>query len=164
MFDEEAEEYKDNTRIKDKNTYVGFPNERISELQDFEGNYIDISERIIKAFKDGADFGYNKCKEEMQKNGLALQSDMDETIEQNIALKKELEKANEWYYVKDKLPKKSDSTLCELIPVFVAVKVGYRVSTYGTYWNLKLGKFECLDEVYAWCYTPEPPELPKESE
>lgn len=26
----------------------------------------------------------------------------------------------------------------------------------------QLGKFECLDEVYAWCYAPEPPELPKE--
>lgn len=63
MFEEEAEEYKDNTRIKDENTYFGFPNERISELQDFEGNYIDISERIIKAFKDGAEFGYNKANE-----------------------------------------------------------------------------------------------------
>ena len=41
-------------------------------------------------------------------------------------------------------------------------ELGYNVSTYGTYWNLRLGKFECLDEVYAWCYAPEPPELPKE--
>ena len=71
-------------------------------------------------------------------------------------------KANEWHYVKDELPRKSDATLCELMPVFVAVKAGYNVSTYGTYWNLRLGKFECLDEVYAWCYAPEPPELPKE--
>ena len=43
------------------------------------------------AFKDGAEFGYNKCKEELNQKGLALQSDMDKTIEQNIALKKELE-------------------------------------------------------------------------
>lgn len=71
-------------------------------------------------------------------------------------------KANKWHYVKDELPRKSDATLCELMPVFVAVKVGYNVSTYGTYWNLRLGNFECLDEVYAWCYAPEPPELPKE--
>ena len=71
-------------------------------------------------------------------------------------------KANKWHYVKDELPRKSDATLCELMPVFVAVKVGYNVSAYGTYWNLRLGKFECLDEVYAWCYAPEPPELPKE--
>ena len=73
-------------------------------------------------------------------------------------------KKDEWHYVKDELPRKSDSTLCELMPVFVAVKVGYHIETYGTYWNLKIGKFECLDEIYAWCYTPEPPELPKESE
>ena len=50
-----------------------------------------------QGFKDG----YNKAKEEMQEQGLALQSDMDKTIEQNIALKKELNKANEWHYVKD---------------------------------------------------------------
>ena len=43
----------------------------------------------IDGFKDGAEFGYNKCKEELNQNGLALQSDMDKTIEQNIALKKE---------------------------------------------------------------------------
>jgi len=98
-----------------------------------EGNYCNAFRATARnAFKDGAEFGYNK--------------------------------ANEWHYVKDELPRKSDSTLCELMPVFVAVKVGYKISTYGTYWNLKIGKFECLDEVYAWCYTPEPPELPKESD
>lgn len=43
----------------------------------------------IDGFKDGAQFGYNKCKEELNQNGLALQSDMDKTIEQNIALEKE---------------------------------------------------------------------------
>ena len=43
----------------------------------------------IDGFKDGAQFGYNKCKEELNHKGLALQSDMDKTIEQNIALKKE---------------------------------------------------------------------------
>ena len=42
--------------------------------------------------KQGAEFGYNKCQEEMQKNGLALQSDMDKTIEQNFALKAQIEK------------------------------------------------------------------------
>lgn len=47
--------------------------------------------RIYDCAKEGAEFGYNKCKEELKKKGLALQSDMDKTIEQNIALKKELE-------------------------------------------------------------------------
>lgn len=57
MFEKEAEEYKD--------SYFGFADERISEVQDFEGNYIDISERIMKTFIDGAEFGYNKAKEEL---------------------------------------------------------------------------------------------------
>ena len=63
----------------------------------------------IYGFKDGAQFGYNKCKEELNQNGLALQSDMDKTIEQNIALKKELNKANEWHFVsKEGFPNKDD--------------------------------------------------------
>lgn len=45
-----------------------------------------------EGFQDGAIFGYNKAKEEMQEQGLALQSDMDKTIEQNIQLKKQ----NNW--------------------------------------------------------------------
>lgn len=66
----------------------------------------------IDGFKDGAQFGYNKCKEELNHKGLALQSDMDKTIEQNIALKKELNKANEWHYVKDgDLPKEEGEVL-----------------------------------------------------
>ena len=68
MFEKEAEEYSENQKILS-------------------------GERLVrKAFKDGAEFGYNKAKEEMQKNGLALQSDMNKTIEQNIALKKQIEK------------------------------------------------------------------------
>lgn len=46
----------------------------------------------LEIYTDGFKDGYNKAKEEMQKNGLALQSDMDKTIEQNIALKKQIEK------------------------------------------------------------------------
>lgn len=33
---------------------------------------------------------------------------------------------NEWHYVKDELPRKSDATLCELMPVFVAVKEEFK--------------------------------------
>ena len=44
---------------------------------------------LEKMWQEGAVFGYNKCKEELNQKGLALQSDMDKTIEQNIALKKE---------------------------------------------------------------------------
>ena len=34
-------------------------------------------------------------------------------------------KANEWHYVKDELPRKSDSTLCELMVAVVAYVCGF---------------------------------------
>ena len=78
--------------------------EKYKKLPKWKGKIFMKDEETC--FKDGAKVGYNKCKEELNQKGLALQSDMDETIEQNIALKKELEKANEWHYVKEgDLPK-----------------------------------------------------------
>lgn len=85
MFEEEAEEWAD--KLVEKGC-VAIAEDRVRQ-------------DIQYTFRKGAEFGYNKAKEEMQEQGLALQSDMDKTIEQNIALKKELEKANEWHYVKD---------------------------------------------------------------
>ena len=76
-----------------------------------------------------------------------------------------LNKAYEWHFVKDgDLPEKSDSTLRTLRHVIVAVKTinGLSCTSYGTFWNIRAGKFECLDKVYAWCDVPEPPEPPKE--
>ena len=46
----------------------------------------------VPVYIAGAEFGYNKAKEEIQEQGLALQSDMNKTIEQNIQLKKQIEK------------------------------------------------------------------------
>jgi hypothetical protein len=65
------------------------------EAEKYQGKIIaeqDYPHSISLDWLRGADFGYNKCREEMQKNGLALQSDMDETIKQNIALKRMIEK------------------------------------------------------------------------
>jgi vacuolar-type H+-ATPase subunit E/Vma4 len=58
--------------------------ERITEQYGTSGEYI-TRQRI---WQEGAEFGYNKAMEEMQEKGLALQSDMDRTIEQNLKLKK----------------------------------------------------------------------------
>ena len=85
MFENEAKEYEERKHYRyEDNDYCG-----------------DIADGIIQAYQQGAEFGYNKCKEELNHKGLALQSDMDKTIEQNIALKKELNKVKEWHYVKD---------------------------------------------------------------
>ena len=89
----------------------------------------------IKAFKDGAEFGYNKCKEELNQNGLALQSDMDKTIEQNIALKKELEKANEWHYDE---PTESKNNF------YVILKNGNHIICY---WDLTSKAYKWLKNV-----------------
>ena len=56
MKDEEmAEEYADRTRIVDENTRAG--TDCISLVQDYEGNYIYIHERIKQAFLTGLKAG-----------------------------------------------------------------------------------------------------------
>ena len=82
MFEKELEEYKNQPKWKGK---IFMKDEEI-------------------CFKDGLEFGYNKFREELNQTGLVLQSDMDKTIKQNIALKKELNNVKEWHYAKDELP------------------------------------------------------------
>ena len=75
MFEKEAEEY-----TKQRAKVLGI-------------NDLNLAYHAMqRAYQYGAEFGYNKAKEEMQEQGLALQSDMNKTIEQNIALKKQIEK------------------------------------------------------------------------
>ena len=75
MFEKEAEEYFETVC-----------------LHSYADTEEQLKEDVVPAFQKGAEFGYNKAKEEMQEQGLALQSDMDKTIEQNIQLKKQIEK------------------------------------------------------------------------
>ena len=100
----------------------------------------------IDGFKDGAQFGYNKCKEELNHKGLALQSDMDKTIEQNIALKKKLEKSNEWHYVKDgDLPEVDNRiVLCVCVDGYIDEKKHYILKL------LTRKEFPLFQPVYAW--------------
>ena len=121
-------------------------------VEDF--TYEELSDELQEKaydFKKGAEFGYNKCKEELNHKGLALQSDMDKTIEQNIALKKELNNVKKWYYVKDgDYPKKKGIYL-------VAWKRTHHVEKYGEwgfdvdFFNADEGYFEGDgDFVIAW--------------
>ena len=134
MFEKEAQEWvKAHTKIENKESYV--------ELK---------GPSAIESFEAGAEFGYNKFKEELNQNGLALQSDMDKTIEQNIALKKELNKANEWHYMKDELPPKK-------VPLNIItfdknkkrrVWVGEYDGGNGQWWTGYFNHF--IDVPYAW--------------
>lgn len=56
--EEMAEEYADRTRIVDENTKAG--TDCISLVQDYEGNYIDIHERIKQAYLAGLKAGRPK--------------------------------------------------------------------------------------------------------
>lgn len=101
MFEKEAEYYAFDEVKHKQEWYIKHPEHSI------DYDYEDIK----KHWEKGAEFGYNKYKEELNQIGLALQSDMNKTIEQNIALKKELEKGNEWHYPsKGELPKCDEET------------------------------------------------------
>ena len=141
MFEKEAEEWAIDYVCKDCSRY--------KECKSKE--HCTCKECSKEKWQNGAEFGYNKCKEELNQKGLALQSDMDKTIEQNIALKKELNKAKKWYYVKDgDYPKKKGIYL-------VAWKRTHHVEEYGEWgfdvdvFNADDGYFEgCGDFVIAW--------------
>ena len=79
MFEKEAEEWAIGYVCKDCSRY--------KECKSKE--HCTCKECSKEKWQNGAEFGYNKCKEELNQIGLALQSDMDKTIEQNIAQKKE---------------------------------------------------------------------------
>ena len=105
---------------------------------------------LEKMWQEGAVFGYNKCKEELNQKGLALQSDMDKTIEQNIALKKELNKANEWHFVsKEGFPNNDD--------IYLIIRSD----------GLHLGDYCCGGNGYLdcqrWCDYPSEEEIQDDS-
>ena len=144
MFEKEAKEYlkKDGTKAEQ---ILDMLNE-ISPLEITLKQVPFILAMIQQVFKDGAEFGYNKSKEELNQNGLALQSDMDKTIEQNIALKKELNKANEWHFVKDgDLPEVDNRiVLCVCFDGYIDEKKHYILKL------LTRKEFPLFQPVYAW--------------
>ena len=120
-------------------------------VEDF--TYEELSDELQEKaydFKKGAEFGYNKCKEELNQKGLALQSDMDKTIEQNIALKKELNKANEWHFVsKEGFPNKDD--------IYLIIRSdGLHLGDYCCWGN---GDIDCQ----SWCDYPSEEEIQDDS-
>jgi len=77
MTDEEmAEEYADRTRIVDENTRVG--TDCISLVQDYEGNIIDIHERIKQAYLAGLKAGRSQWHD--------LRKDPDDLPRQGVEL------------------------------------------------------------------------------
>lgn len=132
MFEKEAEEYAENT------------------IENWNYRFTDeIEYKIKQTWQDGAEFGYNKCKEEIDYLNKHWSSE-------------EERKANEWHYVKDgDFPK--DKTEKGYL---VALKSEYIDFFYETdIWCESLHCFASNNpkKVYAWKEIV-PPELPKEIE
>ena len=92
MFEKEAEEYVDT-----ESKYL---------IEDNEGNIINIAKKVKQAFKDGAEFGYNKAAEKISvllsckdcpenKDGLICQKEYEnKCLAQKIQFIKELQQEN----------------------------------------------------------------------
>ena len=133
MFEKEAEEWTISHVCKDCSIYEECKNKERCTCK----------ECSKEKWQNGAWFGYNKFREELNQTGLVLQSDMDETIEQNIVLKNELNNVKEWHYVKDgKYPAHSNRVL-----VFTDEGVGFGI--YGLD-NKKWYTYDTGFDVIAW--------------
>lgn len=77
-----------------------------------ENNLHSTEEDYIKAFKDGAEFGYNKAKVEVEDSYRESLCNSELNLASVTEQLEELEKANEWHYVKDELPPEDVPLLC----------------------------------------------------
>ena len=88
-----------------------------------------------KAFKDGAEFGYNK--------GFEFGVKSNEKVNQIVA--------NEWHYVKDELPSESAMLLLARKTINgVQALIGYYRSNQFEIFNEKSCVMQNIDSVYAW--------------
>ena len=133
MFEKDAEEYAENT--------IENWNYRFSD---------EIEYKIKQTFKDGAEFGYNKAKEELEEKYKETICNSEMNLNSVTERLEELEKANEWHYVKD-----GD------LPTTVGRRflVSNRYCSMIGYWNGKT--FVSADEddteiasPIAWCEIP----------
>lgn len=104
---------------------------------------------IYEAYKDGAEFGYNKAKVEVEDSYRESLCNSELNLASVTEQLEELEKANEWHFVKDELPRTDD--------YYLVFDKGSRSVIIGMFTD---GHFESCFPI-AW---KELPELPKESE
>ena len=132
MFEKEAEEYS-----------VGKAHEHYNYLfEEHAGSPVDFARWC---FQDGAEFGYNLAKEEIDYLNKHWGNEKD--------------KANEWHYVKDGELPRQDGNTCFSIEVLANNKK-------WVYYRFDFGKWFCGNKevkVIAWKEIVLP-ELPKETE
>ena len=133
----------------------------------FNWNEIDIAKQggYRKGFKDGAEFGYNKAKVEVEDSYRESLCNSELNLASVTEQLEELEKANEWHFVKDgDLP--SEDLPKELFAYYYKDAVGNDCFGFMKAEYLLCGVekwFEANKQIIAWKEIVLP-KLPKESE
>ena len=119
-----------------------------------ENNLHSTEEDYIKAFKDGAEFGYNKGYHDAEEHYMNVIDSQHKLVEES--------KANEWHYVKDGDLPKDDK---QYLVLFFYNYRGKKEMSCGVRDNLH-SDFETnrcyTEQIIAWKEIVLP-ELPKES-
>ena len=131
MFEKEAEEYLDT-----ESKYL---------IEDNEGNIINIAKKVKQAFKDGAEFGYNKANEwHYPSKGEYPECDENKKL---------------WLYFKDYY---ANDRSCEY-PIYRTSTGVYKTSFLNKDVKLFAEKSKGYEseilprDIIAWMYIPEPP-------
>ena len=127
-----------------------FEKEFEKEAEEYVKHWIvdeDDNALMQEAYKDGAEFGYNKAKEDADK----MKSQFLELCNLKDMRIDELEKVNEWHYVKDELPSESAMLLLARKTINgVQALIGYYRSNQFEIFNEKSCVMQNIDSVYAW--------------
>ena len=147
MFEKEAE--KRARKLEESQTLGVYDNDE-DYARDSGWNEGEVA-GYEEGFKDGAEFGYNKAKGELEEKYKETICNLEMNLNSVTERLEELNKANEWYYVKDgKYPAHSNRVL-----VLTDEGVGFGI--YGLD-NQKWYTYDTGFDVIAWKEI----ELPKE--
>lgn len=120
MLEKEAEERA--RKLEEKQTLGIYDNDedRARDEGFNEGEVVGYE----KGFKDGAEVGYNKANEELEEKYKETFCNLEMNLNSVTERLEELNKANEWNYVKDGIfPKDEKDILCQIN--FETYEVGY---------------------------------------
>ena len=115
MFEKEA---KERARTLEERQTLGVYDDDESYARDLGWNEGEVA-GYEEGFKDGAEFGYNKAKVEIEDSYRESLCNSELNLASVTEQLEELNKANEWHFVKDNdLPKKENlECLCIIRPV-----------------------------------------------
>ena len=167
MFEKEAEEYAEGTKTEKEL-------EVLNIVQDWGQESLTPEERILlvgiqdrerereQGFKDGAEFGYNKAKVEVEESYKESLCNSELNLASVTEQLEELEKANEWHYVKEgcKYPENGESVLVTVLDddnEKIVTMALFEVENNKRFWDIESrlcsihsGSEEVCSKIIAW--------------